>query len=397
MKSVINIFVGILAGIIAIIVIVSVLLSYFNKPLSRVEVNKKISAQLEKVVDRNKSLSSALFTIYSKETGYFEQFAVGTKNFSSDQPVTKNSRFHSASVGKTMCAAVFGILADEGRISLDDKISLWLDDSILEGLFVVDGINHSDQVTIRHLLTHTSGVGDYFEDPVISGKTMLELITDDPDIIFTPEDLIAFTRDNQKPVGKPGQQFHYSDTGYTLLGLILEKIENKPYAQILKERIFDPLGMDDSCLWSHIEKPADIVGVYANGIDYSSRNALSLDWAGGGIVTTMDDLLTFMMALENGDLVSEGFYRQMTSFDQKFNKGIYYGMGMMYFDFSEMSFLMESLTGVYGGIGATGTYMFYDKERDTYYIANFGSLGFVEKSIQELIKIKMIYDRMYIE
>jgi D-alanyl-D-alanine carboxypeptidase len=183
-------------------------------------------------------------------------------------------------------------------------------------------------------------VGDYFEGPVTRGQPMLELITANPDITFTPEDLIAFTRENQAPVGQPGQQFYYSDTGYILLGLILEAIEGKSYSDILEERIFEPIGMKESYLMFYNNEPSDILGVYLNGIDYSKRNALSVDWAGGGVVTTMDDLLAFMRALENGDLLSDEVYSQMTDFKHHYEKGIYYGMGMMYFDFSELCFLL---------------------------------------------------------
>lgn len=336
-------------------------------------------------------------TIYSNQSGYFEQFAVGTKNQISDQPVQTDSQYHAASIGKTMCAAVYGILVDEGKISYDDKISSWLDEDILKGLFVIDSIDYRDQITLRHLLSHTSGVGDYFEGPVKSGKPIIEMISSHPDLSFTPDQLIAFTRENQNPIGKPGQQFYYSDTGYILLGLILEAIEEKPYSDILAEKIFEPLGMNDSYLMFYNDAPADIVGVYLNGIDYSDKNALSIDWSGGGVVTTMNDLLNFMRALENGVLLSDEVYRQMTDFKHRYEKGIYYGMGMMYFDFSELSFLLGSMTDVYGGVGATGTYILYDKEKDTFFIANFGSLDFAEKGIEELVKIRMIYDRMIVE
>ncbi len=387
----------ILVGVVVMGIIGFGMLAYMNRPISEEAVREEIQKHLEKLVDENDSLSSVLFTIYSGRTGYFQQFATGTKSLSSERPVQTDSQYHSASVGKTMNATIFGMLVDEGRISYDDTIRTWLDDNILEGLFVLNGTDYSDQVTIRHLLKHTSGVGDFFGDPMKSGKTMKELITDNPDLLFTPEELIAFTREHQKPVGKPQQQFHYSDTGYILLGLILEAIEGKPYSDILKERIFEPLDMKDSYLMFYQEEPADILGIYVNGIDFSKRNALSIDWSGGGIVTTMDDLLTFMMALVNGDLVSDEVYQQMTDFSESFDKGIYYGMGMMYFDFSELSFLLGSMTNVYGGMGITGTYMFYDQEKDTYFIANFGSLDFMKKSIEELIKIRMLYDRMMIE
>lgn len=387
----------ILLGIIAVVGIGFGILGYMNRPISEEAGRQQIQNHLERLVEKNDSLSSILFTIYSGRTDSLLQFATGTKSLSSDQPVQIGSQYHSASVGKTMTATVFGMLVDEGRISYDDTITLWLDDDSLEGLFLIDGKDYSNQVTIQHLLRHTSGVACYFEDPVKSGKTMIELITDNPDLLFTPEDLIAFSRENQVPVGRPGQQFHYSDTGYDLLGLILEAIAGKPYSDILQERIFEPLGMNDSYVMFYQDEPADFLGIYVNGIDLSEKNALSIGWAAGGIVATMDDLLTFMVALVNGDLVSDEVYLHMTDFSERFDTGIYYGMGMMYFSFSELSFLLGSMTNVFGGMGSTGTYMFYDEEKDTYFIANFGSMDFTEGSIQELIKIRMIYDRMTIE
>lgn len=388
-----------LFGIIIVVGIVFCVFVIINRPISKAAVSEEINTRLTKIVEKDETLSSALLTIYSNKTGYFEQFAVGTKNQYSELPVQIDSRYHSASIGKTMCATVFGILSDEGKINLNDKISSWLDDDILKGLFVVDGTDYSDQVTLKHLLSHTSGVGDYFEGPVKSGKPMLEIISSNPDLLFTPEELIAFTRENQIPVGKPGQQFYYSDTGYILLGFILEAIEEKPYSAILEDRIFQPLGMTESYFMFYNDKPTDIIGIYMNEIDFSNKNALSIDWAGGGVVTTMNDLLTFMMALENGTILSDDVYSQMTDFSNIYTKGIYYGMGMMYFDFSELSLLLKlsSMTDVYGGVGATGTYMLYDKEKDTYFIANFGSLDYGEKGLEELVKIRMIYDRMNID
>ncbi|TVX89759.1 serine hydrolase domain-containing protein [Paenibacillus agilis] len=392
-----KIAISVLIGFIVIAVVGFIVLTILNRPISKEEVTKKIEAHLTDVVEQSDSLSSALLTISSKETGYFEQFAVGTKNHSSVQPVHVDSQYHAASIGKTMCAVIFGMLVQEGKISYDDKVTSWLNADVLNGLFVVDGIDYANQVTIRQLLSHTSGVGDYFEGPVNSGKPLLQLISSNPNLSFTPEKLIAFTRDNQEAVGKPGDQFYYSDTGYILLGLILEQTEKRPYAAILEEKIFKPLGMDRSYLLFYQDKPADILGFYINGVDLSDKEALSVDWAGGGVVTTMGDLLTFMMALEDGTLLSDEVYKQMTDFTQDYDKGIYYGMGMMYFDFSKLSFLLGSMSDVYGGVGVTGSYVFVDKEKETYYIANFGSDDYTEKGIEELVKIRMIYDRMIVE
>ncbi|WP_237179086.1 serine hydrolase domain-containing protein [Paenibacillus sp. MMS18-CY102] len=219
-----------------------------NRPISKELVNKKIEKHLQEIVENNDSLSSALLTIYDNRTGDLQQFAVGTAHRASEQPVQVDSPYHAASVGKTMCATVFGMLVDEGKISYGDKISTWLAPDMLKGLFVIDGTVYCDQVTIGQLLSHTSGVGDYFEGPVNKGKTIIEIMASEPEHAFSPQSLIAFTRDNQSAIGKPGQQFYYSNTGYILLGLILEAIEEKRYADILNERIFEPLGMEDTYL-----------------------------------------------------------------------------------------------------------------------------------------------------
>jgi len=137
------------------------LLSYANRPLSLAAGNTSIEDYLKKTLDENESLSSLLLTIHSPKTGYHQQFAVGTKSHTDAKPATPASRYHSASIGKTFCATIFGLLKEEGGLTYDDPISTWLDDEILKGLFVVDGADYSNQVTIRHLLSHTSGVGDY--------------------------------------------------------------------------------------------------------------------------------------------------------------------------------------------------------------------------------------------
>jgi D-alanyl-D-alanine carboxypeptidase len=84
----------------------------------------------------------------------------------------------------------------------------------------------------------------------------------------------------------------------------------------------------------------------------------------------------------------------MKDFRYAYDKGITYGMGMMCFDFSELSVLLGSMPDMYGGVGATGTYMLYDQVSDTYFIANYGALGFSQKSIEDLVDLRMLYDRI---
>lgn len=385
---------GVTGGVLALALAGVATLAFLNRPLSPAEFDQAVEKQLRAAVDGDPTLSSALFTIYSTKNDRLHEFAVGTTHADSDEPAQIDSRYHSASVGKTMLATVYGQLVDEGTVSLDDPVDTWLDDATVAGLFVVDGTDHAAEVTLGQLLSHTSGVADYFEGPVTSGQPLLAQIAANPDLTFTPTDLLAYSRDRQQPVGVPSAQFAYSDTGYILLGLALEQIEQKPYAQILDDRLFTPLGMTDSDLMTEFGTSPGILSITLDGIDLSDRNALSVDWAGGGVVTTMRDLLTFSRALHEGELVSKESLAVMTDFAYEMDPGIRYGQGMMQFRFSELSPLLFSMTDLHGAVGASGTFALYDPSSENYYIANFGSLDYAQKAIEQLVEIRLLFERL---
>ncbi|GAA1409105.1 serine hydrolase domain-containing protein [Oerskovia paurometabola] len=385
---------GITGGVTALLLAGAGALAYANRPLSRAQVDQAVEERLRTAVEEEPTLSSALLTVYSGPQDRLLQYAVGTERSGSLVPARTDSPYHSASVGKTMLATVYGQLVDEGTLTFDDPVAPWLDAETLDGLFVVDGTDHASEVTVGQLLSHTSGAADYFEGPVTSGTPVLEQVAADPDHLFTPQELIAFSRDHQEPVGAPGETFAYSDTGYVLLGLALERIEGAPYAQVLDDRLFTPLGMADSYLLSEFGEGTDILSLTADGVDISRRNALSVDWAGGGVVTTMDDLLLFLRALTGNHLVSEETLAGLTTFEHDLDKGIGYGMGVMQLRFSELSPLLFAMPDVHGAVGATGTYALYDPSGDTYYIANFGSLDYRQKAIEELVQVRLLVDRL---
>lgn len=385
---------SITGGVLALAITGAGVLAYLNRPLSRAEFDLAVEERLRSAVENDPTLSSALLTVYSGPDDRLLQYAVGTTGPKTNEAATVDSRYHSASVGKTMLAAIYGQLVDEQRLTFDDPISTWLDASTLDGLFMLHGVDHSGDVTVGQLLSHTSGVADYFEGPVTSGTPLLQQVTDDPDTSFTPESLLAFSRERQVPVGAPGAQFAYSDTGYILLGLALESIEHKPYAQILEERLFAPLGMSDSELMTRFGDDTGILPITLDGVDLSTRAALSFDWAGGGVVTTMADLFAFMRALNAGDIVSAEVLAELADFSHEMGSGIRYGMGMMQFRFAELSPLLFGMTDAHGAVGATGTFALYDPSSDMHFIANFGSLDFQQKAIEVLVDIRLLVDRL---
>ncbi len=202
--------------------------------------------------------------------------------------------------------------------------------------------------------------------------------------------LVDFTRNYQYAVGKPAESYHYSDTGYILLGLIIEQVSGKSFDEYLHEKIFEPLDMNDSYLMFYSE-PVNgirpIADVWFMGENIRNYNSLSIDWAGGGIVSTASDLSIFIRALNNYEIISEDTLSTMYQFDYKFMNGIHYGNGFMEYHFGEFFPTMNSMPNYVGHMGVLGTQMFYDKETDTVYIGSFGSTDSSAASVQTMIKV----------
>ncbi|MBI9102218.1 MAG: beta-lactamase family protein [Spirochaetales bacterium] len=358
-----------------------------SRPMSRIEVRDKIDKLLAKTIEKNETITGALLLIDSAQKDYKEVFALGTVG---QKPVKSDQPFHIASAGKSFTAALAGILIDDGALSLEDRVDHYLDAGVTGDLFKIAGKDYSDQVTVRNLLNHTSGVADYFSDPVHDSKPMSELILSEPERFWTPLDLIDFTRNYQNPVGKPGETYHYSDTGYILLGLIIEQISGKPFHEMLKEKIFIPLSMDDTYLMFYAEPKngkREISDIWFEGVRINEYNSLSIDWAGGGIISTLPDLSHFIRALNKYEIVSEETMNLLYSFDHKFMRGIHYGNGFMEFHFEEYFPLLANLPHFRGHMGVLGTQMLYDRNADTVYICSFGSTDAPSISVQSMIKI----------
>lgn len=335
---------------------------------------KKLSAKC-----KNNEPTQAL--VYSEKNKIDFQFSGGN-----------NQPFHIASIGKMMTATIIGTLSDNGRLDIDDQISKYLSGDVINGLFVFNGTDYKDQITIHQLLNHTSGISDYFESKTNAGSKFVDQIMQTPDKLWSPMELVDFTRNNQSAKSAPGQ-FSYSDTGYVLLGLIIESITKMTFAKALEIYIFKPLFMNDSYLLfggQPINRKREIANILFNGTEINKLNMLSCDWAGGGAVSTLSDLLLFQQAFWSGKLVSNKFINAMTQIENKFRSGMHYGAGMMELRFDEFFFLLRGMSRPLGHSGILGTLMFYDKQNDLHIIINMGSNKRVVDSIKAIIYIEQM-------
>jgi D-alanyl-D-alanine carboxypeptidase len=299
--------------------------------------------------------------------------------------------YHIASVGKIFTAVLIGRQIDAGRIGFDSRVSPFFEPGFLDGLFVRKGRDYQGEVTVGQLLAHTSGAADYFEDPAKGGRTVSELIVEEPDRIWTPLDLVDFTRREQEAVGMPGETFHYSDTGYIILGLLAEELSGMPFDELLAREILGPLGMERT--WMPFRShPAGGGGekirrAWLHKTEVSTFPSITADWAGGGIVSTEEDLLRFQQALWSGRLLSGKTLSEMQEFDGVFRRGIHYGKGLMQYRFGEFFFLLKDYPPMIGHMGILGTQLFYDPENDIHLIVNFGSDDATGDSVRLIIRV----------
>lgn len=303
-----------------------------------------------------------------------------------------NQRFHSASVGKLMTATLIFIAIEQGKLTLDTKVKKILKERMLDKLFVFKNKDYQGEVTIRQLLGHTSGINDYFESKTFDGSRFTDDMLKNPDTFWTPEMLIDYTRKGQKAVGKPGEKFLYSDTGYVLLGLIVEALFEMPFHQALENYLFKPADMQEShlCFYSEGFDQEALAPGYINGVDVHLFKSLSADFSGGGLSTTSRDLIKFLNCFQDEKFISQESIDQMANFEHRYIQGLYYGLGMMQVRFEGFFFLLKGLPRLQGHLGVTGVHAWYDSKTKASFVLNVGNTKDMSNSFRLLIKILQI-------
>lgn len=205
------------------------------------------------------------------EAGY------GSANLDWDIPIAPSTVFYAGSVSKQFTAAAVALLAREGRISLDDDIRTYFPE-IPE---------HEDPVTIRHLVHHTSGIGDTYRLMTAAGV--------DVSNVFSDSQTIALIADQPALDFPPGERYRYSNGGYFLLSELVERVTGTSLREFAEQRFFQPLGMGDTHFHDQpghvVERRAMSYGAGEDGAGFVQTYMTNFDKVGaGGLYTTVRDL-----------------------------------------------------------------------------------------------------------
>lgn len=339
----------------------------------------KLQKHLEKAVDRNDDVHHGMLHIDAPALGIHGTWAVGEASPGRD--ATPNTPFLSASVGKLFTAATVLVLVDEGVLSLDDAVTDWLPPEITDDLPVKGGA--VERIHLGLLLRQRSGLPDYFGDtgPTKDGApTVRDLVTEDPDRTWTPETSIAYASEHFAPYAHPGELFGYADTNYDLLGLVIEAATGEPFHDVVRSRVIDPLGLEHT--WYHQHEPApsdlpELASCWFDDHDVTGTGAMSVDWAGGGLATTSEDLGRFLRGLQDGDPIDLDRLAAGAS-DDAITKGIDYGHGLWLVRTSDLSVLLRGQPDMRGVSGVTGSFAYLIPEHDAVVTGTFDQTAMAE-------------------
>lgn len=271
-----------------------------------------LAEALQEVVDasRLRIPSPGLSVAVLLDDGRLWTGVAGDRQLSPRRPVDADTVFAIASITKTFVTAAVMQLVDEGKLALDDRLSRY-----------VPGFPRANDITIRQLLGHTSGVFDYFGNPAYAAKVFAN-----KERSWTPREILRFVL---APYCDPGDCFRYSNANFVLLGLVVEAVTGKDLSAVIRKRLLDPLGLEHTVFQAEEPTPRNAAHghLWGGGSTFYDqigrsrivphRSAVTVAWAAGAMASTPTDLAQWAAALYGGDVVSPESLAAMLTFRKK--------------------------------------------------------------------------------
>jgi len=344
----------------------------------------RLQALLDSLVTAHGNVRSGLLFVTGPDWEW--RGASGVAFEASGSPILSDDQFVINSVAKIMTATLVLQLVETGQVGLDDPIARHLPDSLVAGLHVYEGQEYSQAITVRHLLSHTSGITDDWQC-----ADFFERVAVDSARRWSPVETIRFVKEHCPPQFKPGDGFHYSDTGYNLLGLLLESVTGRPLHELYRAMLLDPLGMDHTYRPAYEDPRPNLPGRrpserYLDDLECTLwPSVMTADWGGGGLVSTGDDLTRFLRSFVGNEI-----FRDPSTRDDMFawvESGPFhnYGLGIsrVMFDRSD-SALHAGLGELWGHAGSSHVFMFYWPREDVTIVGTLNQLA-VNRSLYDTL------------
>lgn len=331
----------------------------------------------------------AVFNVSSEENKIESLTAAGNLSI--------HSHYFIASVTKLYVTAMILILRNENKLALDEPIINFFRPNELDGIHVYKGIDYTNQITVRHLISNQSGLRDYFFYEASGSKAVNAL--NDKDIAWTFDKVIKRIK-TLKPLFKPGQpkKVNYSDTNYQILGEIIERVSNMTIHEAFDFYLFKPLDLENSFVFQE-ETQTEVAPIYFKKNTVNAPKYMASVKAEGGIVATAKDVMTFSKAFFNG------FYFPKENLEELkqnyrmilFPGQFYFGMGIEKLWIPRVLSFKYPIKNILGFWGQTGSFAFYHEDTKLYFTGTINQAsGFGHgKALKAIVKVIKAYNEMY--
>lgn len=344
--------------ILLLVVVVSVTGFYlwFKHSMQSRPLSARLQYMLEQALPFDDDCG-AVFYIYRAGDGFTWQGTTGG--------LTIDTAYALASITKMYTAAVILQLADEGLLRLDDSIAYYLPETLRQNLHVLNGKDYTSAITIRQLLSHTSGLPDYFTENSPAYTAVAE-IRKTADITYDMDGIIRRIQALQ-PHFVPGEEglAFYADTNFQLLGIIIERITGMSLDEAYRVYITEPLNLGNTYLKTD-DSVWEVADICHEGRKLIVPGIVVSEKSTGGMVSTAKENMVFLRAFFNGDLFHKNWLNQMQDFKAIQFFPIHYGTGLMQMK-PPVPVKLPNYELI-GHSGSLGTVSYYCPARDLYIV-----------------------------
>jgi D-alanyl-D-alanine carboxypeptidase len=299
------------------------------------------------------------------------------------ESVVGDTPFFIASIDKLYNATIAMMLAEGGKLNIDESICQYLPQTLVHGLHYYGGRDRTPEITVRHLLTHSSGLPDWLEDYPKGRPSLVDEVFKTGDRKLTVEELIDHVRGRLRPHFAPQDlkerrpYVRYSDTNFILLAEIIEAVTDSPLKETHQRMLYEPLGLHQTCFAGHGQAPCAASAPMMLRLRGEPLRIPLLMQSVKGIYSTAAEMMRFLRQLMNGSLfrlpetlavMTSSWHRFGFPLDRAAlrspNWPIEYGIGMMRLQIPRLFTPLAPVPAVMGHTGSTGCWLFYCPELD---------------------------------
>ncbi len=347
-------------------------------------VGQRLQELLDSLVQQ-KHVKHAVMAVESGDKQFCWAGTVGYAN-PNGREMLSSTPFFIAGIDKLFITSVILRLYEWGLLDLNESISVCLPQALLGGLHRMGKVDYTDAITVRHLLNHTSGLADYLDDSPKGGRSLLQQFAEEGFMVRDIKEAVQIVREQLTPHFRPQslrakrQKVCYSNTNILLLIAIIEHVTGKPFHQVFKEMLFQPLNLKHTFFYDYIQplEPSFEPATFWFGSKTLKPSSLLRSFR--SICSTAEDTITILRAILSGKtfdvpataaLMQErwnrfSFLRRTTRLSAP-GWPIEYGLGMMRFRLPLFFGHFYQMTEVVGHSGLTGSWLFYCPRLDCYF------------------------------